>query len=231
MARASEPLSSAAFAVPRPMTAAPPLPTKEEIALLPPFDELEPRRIHLVATDAQAAVALPVLCAAAVLGFDTESRPTFVRDQVSDGPHLVQFATTEDAWLFQLRSPGCREAVGALLAARGIVKAGFGLSNDRSQLAHTLGGALNNVVDLDTVLRRLGFRRSVGVKTAIALLLGRRLSKSKKTGTSDWSRAQLTPTQLRYAANDAYAALQVHLALQRVQSHHNSTHTPHPNIP
>lgn len=211
------------------MTAAPLLPTKEEIALLPPFDELEPQRIHLVATDAQAAAALPALGGAAVLGFDTESRPTFVRDEVSDGPHLVQFATTTDAWLFQLRTPGCRQAVGALLASRGIAKAGFGLSNDRIQLAHTLGGELNNVVDLDTVLRRLGFRRSVGVKTAIALLLGRRLSKSKKTGTSDWSRARLTPAQLRYAANDAYAALQVHLALQRAQPHRASKDTPPPN--
>ncbi|KAF1046026.1 3'-5' exonuclease [Xylophilus sp.] len=208
------------------MTAAP-LPTKEEIALLPPFEALPADRIHLVATDAQAAAALAVLSQATVLGFDTESRPTFVRDQVSDGPHLVQFATTEGAWLFQLRTPGCRQAVAALLAAHGIVKAGFGLGNDRSQLMRTLGGPLHSLLDLDGVLRQRGFRRSVGVKTAVALLLGRRLAKSKKTGTSDWSRPQLTAAQLRYAANDGYAALVVYRALHATAVRHRSDIPPY----
>ncbi len=191
----------------------PPLPTKDLIALLPLFEGLDLDRIRLIRTDADAAAALQALIGLPVLGFDTESKPTFVQGDVSDGPHLVQFATPEHGWLFQLTTPGCRRAVQALLAAPRLVKAGFGLDNDRSQLARSLGGPVHALLDLDTVLRRLGYPRSMGVKTAIAVLFGQRFVKSKKTGTSNWARPQLTDAQQRYAANDAYAALRVYEAL------------------
>lgn len=191
-----------------------PLPTKEQIALLPLFEGLDLDRIRLIRTDDDAAAALRALIDSPVLGFDTESKPTFVRGDVSDGPHLVQFATLEHGWLFQLATPGCRRAVQALLAAPHVVKAGFGLDNDRSQLARSLGGPVHALLDLDTVLRRLGYPRSMGVKTAIALLFGQRFVKSKKIGTSNWAQPQLTDAQQRYAANDAYAALRVYEALQ-----------------
>ncbi|GAA6118200.1 glyoxalase superfamily protein [Acidovorax sp. FG27] len=191
-----------------------PLPTKEQIALLPLFEGLDLDRIRLIRTDDDAVAALRALIDSPVLGFDTESKPTFVRGDVSDGPHLVQFATLEQGWLFQLATPGCRRAVQALLAAPHLVKAGFGLDNDRSQLARSLGGPVHALLDLDTVLRRLGYPRSMGVKTAIALLFGQRFAKSKKIGTSNWAQPQLTDAQQRYAANDAYAALRVYEALQ-----------------
>lgn len=197
-----------------PPSSHPPLPTKEQIALLPLFEGLDLDRIRLIRTDADAAAALQALIDLPVLGFDTESKPTFVRGDVSDGPHLVQFATLEQGWLFQLNTPGCRRAVQALLAAPHLVKAGFGLDNDRSQLARSLGGPVHALLDLDNVLRRLGHPRSMGVKTAIALLFGQRFVKSKKIGTSNWAQPQLTDAQQRYAANDAYAALRVYEALQ-----------------
>ena len=68
----------------------PPLPDKDAIELLPPFPGLDLDRIHRVATPQEAAAALRSLEGAAVLGFDTESKPTFNRGEVSDGPHLVQ---------------------------------------------------------------------------------------------------------------------------------------------
>ncbi|WP_311222696.1 MULTISPECIES: glyoxalase superfamily protein [unclassified Acidovorax] len=192
----------------------PPLPTKEQIALLPLFEGLDIGRIWLIDNDADAATALQALIDLPVVGFDTESKPTFVRGDVSTGPHLVQFATLERGWLFQLTSPGCRRAVQALLASRSLVKAGFGLDNDRSQLARSLGGPVHALLDLDSVVRGLGYPKSVGVKTAVALLFGQRFVKSKKIGTSNWAQPQLTESQQRYAANDAYAALRVYEALQ-----------------
>ncbi|WP_366762995.1 glyoxalase superfamily protein [uncultured Xylophilus sp.] len=198
----------------------PPLPTKEQIALLPLFEGLEFDRIRTVDDDDAAAQALARLLGEPVLGFDTESRPTFVRDEVSDGPHVVQFATLDQAWLFRLRTPGCRQAVSALLAAKDLIKAGFGLENDRTQLMRSLGGPLHGLLDLDAVLRRQGHRKAVGVKTAVALLFGQRFVKSKKVGTSNWSQPELTEAQQRYAANDAYAALRVYQALQAADPTH-----------
>ncbi len=61
--------------------------------------------------------------------------------------------------------------------------------------------------------RRLGFKDAVGLKVSVAVVLGQRFSKSKKATTSNWAAARLTEAQLRYAANDAYAALRVYEAL------------------
>ncbi|MEO8119771.1 MAG: 3'-5' exonuclease domain-containing protein 2, partial [Rhodoferax sp.] len=79
-----------------------PTPSKEQIALLPEFDRLGPNRIALVVTAAQAQQAQAELSATTVWGFDTESKPTFFKEQLSDGPHIVQLATVNKAWVFQL---------------------------------------------------------------------------------------------------------------------------------
>ena len=91
-----------------------PTPDKEAIALLPEFDRLGLDRITLVDTVAQAREAAAALRDHAAWGFDTESKPTFFKDQVSDGPHIVQLATVERAWVFQLHEPDCRAQVAAL---------------------------------------------------------------------------------------------------------------------
>src|SRR3954462_1882298 len=69
-----------------------PLPEKEEIALLPPFERIAMDRIAVVATARAAEAALAEMQGERVLGFDTEAKPTFLKGEVSDGPHVVQFA-------------------------------------------------------------------------------------------------------------------------------------------
>lgn len=190
---------------------APPAP--EEIALLEPFERLGLERIVLVSTEEEAQRAARALLQEPVWGFDTESRPTFHAGEASDGPHVVQLATLERAYVFQLHDPGCRERTGELLARAGIVKAGFGLQDDRRRIAHKLGVEPSDVLDLDTEFRQRGYRRQMGIKAAVAVLFGQRYLKSKRAATSNWSHRQLTPAQLLYAANDAWAALRVYHAL------------------
>lgn len=190
-----------------------PIPGAEEIALLAPFDRIPLERIALVATEAQAQDAAARLRAAGVCGFDTESRPTFTVGQASDGPHTVQLALADQAYVFQLHDAGCRDVVAALLADPALLKAGFGLDDDKRRIARKLGVEPQNVLDLDTVLRQRGWRRQMGVKAAVAVLFQRRFLKSKKQSTSNWSNRQLSEGQLLYAANDAWAALRVHQAL------------------
>ena len=69
-----------------------PTPDKDQIALLPPFARLGPERITLVCNAHQAAQAAAELAGSPVWGFDTESKPTFRKDEVSEGPHIVQLA-------------------------------------------------------------------------------------------------------------------------------------------
>jgi ribonuclease D len=189
-------------------------PDKVQIALLEPFDRLGLDRIHLVATAAQARTAHAELAGAAVWGFDTESKPTFFKDQISQGPHVVQLSTTDRAWVFQLHDLECRAVVADLLAMPGIVKAGFGLGDDRKRITSKLGVDLVGVLELNTVFRERGYRKDMGVKAAVAVLFNRRFIKSRKATTSNWANPRLTEAQLIYAANDAYAAARVFQALE-----------------
>ena len=184
-------------------------PDKEAIALLPPFERLGLARITLVNTHAQAGQAYDQLVRAKAWGFDTESKPTFRVGELSDGPHVLQLSTTERAWVFQLHEPECRAVAAELLALGGIVKAGFGLGDDRKRIIHKLGVAPAGILELNAVFRERGYRKDMGVKGAVAVLFNQRFQKSKKAATSNWANAQLSEAQLVYAANDAYAAIRV----------------------
>lgn len=195
------------------MQAAPPLPAPEAIALLAPFERIGLDRIHLVATAAQAEAAARQLLAASAWGFDTESKPTFVQGEASQGPHVIQLALPQAVYVFQLHDTGCRAIAGELVAHPGIVKAGFGLGDDKRRIAAKLGVAPVDVLDLDTVFRQRGYRKQMGVKAAVAVLFERRFLKSRRATTSNWAARQLSESQMLYAANDAWAALRVYEAL------------------
>lgn len=188
-------------------------PSKEDSALLPPFALLPDASIHVPATNEEFAAARTALLAQPVLGFDTESRPLFAVGQEDSGPHLVQFATPNAAWLLQLHHPQALDIARAVLADDSICKVGFGLDNDRSSLPRRLGVAMANLLDLDRVFSRHGYGRNTGVRAAVALVLARSFHKSKKTSTSNWSAQRLSPAQIRYAANDAHAPAVVYSAL------------------
>ena len=193
--------------------ALPPLPEKDEIALLEPFEGLGLSDIVVVATPQDAERAAIALLAARVVGFDTESKPTFAKNEVNTGPHVVQFSTLQTAWLFQLHRTECNATLAELIASSLLTKVGFGLSNDLTLLRSRLGVEPQALVDIDSEFRRQGYRKSVGVKAAVALVFNRRFVKSRKATTSNWANKQLTEAQVRYAANDAYASIRVYDAL------------------
>lgn len=190
-------------------------PDKEQIAALEPFERLPLARIALVATGPQAERATEELADAVMLGFDTESKPTFAKGEVSDGPHIVQLATLEKAWIFQLHDPACRAALCRLLETNPAKKVGFGLGDDVKRIRGKLGVEALNVVDLNHLFRAQGYRKDIGVKTAVALLFGKRFLKSGKASTSNWAARELGESQLMYAANDAWAAARVFVAMNR----------------
>lgn len=188
-------------------------PTREEIALLPLFPGLPLDRIQCLETGAQFERALAVMNEAVFVGFDTESKPTFFKDAAQNGPHVVQIAVDNEAFIVQIRSNTPSAFLKALVESERIVKIGFGLTSDRAPLARKLGLKLNTTVDLSKTLRSLGYKQELGVKAAVAIVLGQNIQKSKKVTTSNWANAALSASQLLYAANDAYAALKVFQAM------------------
>ena len=179
-------------------------------AELPDYLGISLAEITLVSSDALAAEAFAALMATDAIGFDTESKPTFLKGEVSTGPHLIQLATEERAYLFPVSRSNASDVLKVILESPRLLKVGFGLGNDRSALKSRLGIDLNRVLDLGEVLRGKGHRGTVGAKVAVAHFFGERFQKSKKTGTSNWASLRLTERQQLYAANDAHVALRVY---------------------
>jgi RNA polymerase sigma factor for flagellar operon FliA len=186
---------------------------------LPPYEGIRLADVRLVRSQQDADAALAALLAADTVGFDTESKPTFQKGEVSTGPHLVQLATDEHAYLIQIpvrhaadaessAAPGIA-VVRAVLESKTILKVGFGLGDDLRRLRAKLGIEPHNVLDLATALRR-GERNAWGAKTAVARFFGQRLQKSRKITTTNWALPRLSDRQIQYAADDAHVALRIY---------------------
>ncbi len=189
-------------------------PHKADIADLEPFDGLSLAQIFVVSDARQAALAVAELTTAREVGFDTESKPTFHKGQKSEGPHVLQFATDEKAFIFQSHVAASQPAIVELLKSTAVIKIGFGLGGDLHQISQRFGIRPGGIVDLDRSFKQLGYHNAVGAKSAIAMLFNRKLQKSKSITTSNWAAKELSDGQLIYAANDAYAAIKVYHALQ-----------------
>ena len=181
---------------------------------LPPYAGIGLARVRLVKTAEDAAAALAALGSTDVVGFDTESKPTFAKGEKSTGPHLVQLATDDTAYLFQVGAAPLRaelhSVLRTVLESPDILKVGFGLGDDLRRLQGKLGIETRNVVDLSTALRRRGERNTLGAKTAVARFFGQALTKSKRITTTNWALPQLSEKQILYAADDAHVALRIY---------------------
>lgn len=194
---------------------------------LPPYEGIALADVRLVRSRQDADGALAALLASDAIGFDTESKPTFQKGEQSTGPHLVQLATDQHAYLFQIGArpipapvpfasgdaapaaiPGI-DVLRAVLESPAILKVGFGLGDDLRRLRAKLGIETCNVLDLSTALRR-GERNALGAKTAVARFFGQRLQKSRKITTTNWALPRLSDKQILYAADDAHVALRIY---------------------
>ena len=183
-------------------------------SMFPEFDYLGLDKIIVPQTAAEFDVAVRTLQLAKYLGFDTESKPIFEKGLKNDGPHVVQFATSDHAYIFQLHLLESITSLLTILSDPGILKIGFGLSSDRKLLSKKFGMPPAGLLDLNTILKEQGRASAVGAKAAAFNVLGQYFTKSKKISLSNWATPTLTDRQKIYAANDAYVALRVFAKLR-----------------
>lgn len=195
-------------------------------AALPPYEGIAEHAIIVVKDLEQLNLARQELGAAKVIGFDTESKPTFLRGQVSDGPHLVQLATERYAFLFPVVTEQQVAFTQALLKevleAQHILKVGFGLGDDNQRLLKKCGVKVQKVLDLSRALST-DRKRQMGAKAAVEKYFGLQLQKSKRISTSNWASPILHAKQIKYAADDAQSALLVYLAHLQVDGNLKTT--------
>jgi ribonuclease D len=170
--------------------------------------------IHVLSTSEQLAAASERLQTETVLGFDTETRPAFRKGQ-SFPPSLLQLATREEVFLFQLTPLGLPGILRDLLADPAIIKAGVSLAYDLRELRKIAPFDGRGFVDLGQEAKQLKIKNH-GLRGLCAVLLGFRISKSSQT--SNWSNKKLHPGQVRYAATDAWAGREVYFSLKKLEA-------------
>lgn len=192
-------------------------PTKEQIRELPIYEGIEIGNIVVVTNQYQAVRILNKLKQHSCLGFDTESKPCFKKGQSNNGPHLIQLATESKAYLFPTQFHFNVCIVEEILTDPTIKKVGFGLNEDKKLLCQKYGIQLANSDELSSkVMKFAQLKDRVGARVAVAMLLKKRLAKSAQR--SNWAKFPLDKHQIKYAANDAHAALILELEIERVKS-------------
>ncbi|PHR99070.1 MAG: 3'-5' exonuclease [Oceanobacter sp.] len=189
-------------------------PTKEQIRELPVYKGVNLDNIIVVSNKEEAIDAVSELMQYSVLGFDTESKPTFKKGEVSSGPHLIQLSCLSKTFIFPSLFPDVISEVAKVLANSNIKKVGFGLSDDKKALINKFSIKVENTVELSSKVKNFtGVKQNVGARAAVAMLFGQRLTKSAQT--SNWAAFPLQDYQLLYAANDSYSALCVEIEIEK----------------
>lgn len=185
--------------------------SNEEAALLPAAQFRG--EIFVVEDEHAMSMAFEYLSAQKVLGFDTETRPSFTKNKLNRVA-LLQLSTHERCYLIRL----CRlKHVGPalrLLENGSITKVGVGLASDMSSLGRLWKFTPRGFCELQDYMERFGIENK-SLRKMAAIVLGERVSKAQRL--SNWEAAALTPPQQLYAATDAWVCLRILDALRRAQ--------------
>jgi len=167
--------------------------------------------IHLCKTADEAEAAAKRLLGEELLGFDTETRPAFRKGESYD-PSLIQLATQNEVYLFQIQLCGLTPSLLQVLASPRIIKAGVAIDRDVSELQAMASFRPDGFVELADIAKQARIK-NLGLRGLTAILFGFRISKREQV--SNWARHDLTESQQVYAATDAWLGREIHLEFQR----------------
>ena len=163
-------------------------------------------RIHTVNDDKKLNKAVNKLSQFDILGFDTETKPSFKKGIVHP-LSLIQFATNNDAYLIQLKHITDLNPLKPLLENSDIKKVGVGLRDDLKKMQELIEHTPQAFIDLSVIAKEKGIIQ-IGLRALSVRYLNGRISKTAQK--SNWGADKLTDKQKVYAATDAWAALKIY---------------------
>jgi len=163
-------------------------------------------KIHLIEHPAVAGLAVSRLRLCPVLGFDTETRPTFTKGKINHVA-LLQLATDTEVFLFRLCKMHIPKCLLSLLADPNILKVGAALKNDIDVLKRSARIRPGGFIDLQDVAQEFEIK-NLGLCKMAGIVLGVRISKAQQL--SNWENNILTEAQQRYAATDAWMCYRIY---------------------
>jgi ribonuclease D len=177
--------------------------TREEL------DELPLRafegEIVVVDQNEKLASAVNFLSSQKMLGFDTETKPSFKRGQVNQVA-LLQLSTGKRAFLFRINKIGLPDPLKKILSNPEILKVGVAIHDDIKGLQRVSPFRPAGFIELQQQVKDYGIN-DFSLKKIAGIVLGVRISKSQRL--SNWESDELTEAQECYAATDAWISFQI----------------------
>ena len=140
-----------------------------------------------------------------LIGFDTETKPTFVKGPLNP-PSIMQLACDDKVYIFQFDNDEIFKQLSLILSNKNITKCGVSVDRDLIELMYLSPFDPISFIDLGNIARENEIPHH-GLRGLVAMFLKHRISKGSQT--SDWSRIILSDSQISYAATDAWASLEL----------------------
>ena len=183
--------------------------SNEQTALLPAVEFRG--EIRIVEHERDIAAACKTLAEQPVIGFDTETRPSF-RPGVTFRVSLLQLSTPTVCYLFRLNKIPLAKPILQLLEDRRILKIGADVAGDLRSLRQIRHFRDGGFVDLQGIAPEWGIGEK-SLRKLSAIVLGRRVSQAPRLST--WEAATLPDKQQLYAATDAWVCTRIYEQLLR----------------
>ena len=146
-----------------------------------------------------------------LIGFDTETKPIFVKGPLNP-PSILQLACIDKVYIFQLDDESLLKKLFPILSNENITKCGVSVDRDLIELMYLSPFDPLSFVDLGNIARDYDVPHH-GLRGLVAMFLKHRISKGAQI--SDWSKTVLSPSQITYAATDAWISLKLFEAFEK----------------
>lgn len=181
---------------------------KSELASLPA--ETFRGRITVITDQKSAEAAAIVLAASPLIGFDTETKPSFRRGERHEVA-LLQLSTNEETFLFRLNIFELPESIIDILEDADKLKIGLSIHDDFLSLKKKYKFEPRGFIDLQQYVKQFNISDN-SLSRIYGILFDKRISKGQRL--SNWEAAELTPYQQEYAALDALACITIYSYLE-----------------
>ncbi|MCB8964530.1 MAG: 3'-5' exonuclease domain-containing protein 2 [Bacteroidales bacterium] len=171
-----------------------------------------PGEARVISTPEELQEWIHVLSNSPILGFDTESKPSFKKGQ-SNGVALLQLSTENVGLIIRVKAMGIPPLLVKILENEKILKVGAAIRDDLKGLKRIHDFNPKGFVDLQTIASNYNIEGQ-SVRKLAAIVLGVRVSKSQQL--SNWEAPTLTSAQIDYAATDAWVCRQIYIKLNTI---------------
>ena len=170
--------------------------------------------ITVVDTVPMAKIALRELSRAKIIGFDTETRPSFTRGKMHKVA-LMQLSTDEHCFLFRLNKIGITDGLRKFLEDPEIIKIGLSVHDDFSVMRRLVSDLdPQGFIDLQEYVKYFHIN-DISLQKIYAIVFQEKISKNQRL--TNWEAPTLTDQQQIYAALDAWACLRLYRTLRSGQ--------------